>query len=338
MLTGFALASYAIVANDSIQTLGTFLSSNSNKKWWLLWLYAGGILTFTLYYGWYTHNGDPSFGRLSRIPLPVLTWVHILPPLALLILTRVGYPVSTTFLVLTIFVQKDLGSMVTKSISGYFLAFIVGFIIYFLTRKLYEKFFLNKEAKPPSNGWYIAQTLSTGFLWSQWLIQDLANIYVYLPRKLGFLEITMSLILMLAIQALIFYNRGGDIQKIVTEKTSTHNIRSATIIDLIYAFILFYFKSVSNIPMSTTWVFLGLLGGRELAINTFIQLRSSRFVWPIIFKDLGKATVGMLASVAIALSLSLLTPESEAPPSGQKLQEPKEQPALHKSGTPTLPA
>lgn len=33
MLIGFALAAYTIVANDSIQTLGTFLASNSKRPW-----------------------------------------------------------------------------------------------------------------------------------------------------------------------------------------------------------------------------------------------------------------------------------------------------------------
>jgi hypothetical protein len=33
------------------------------------------------------------------------------------------------------------------------------------------------------NTWFVLQWLSTGFLWSQWLMQDLANIFVYLPRQ-----------------------------------------------------------------------------------------------------------------------------------------------------------
>ena len=52
MWLGFILAGYAVVGNDSIQTLGTFLSSNEDKPWWVLWLFAGGILAFTLLYGW----------------------------------------------------------------------------------------------------------------------------------------------------------------------------------------------------------------------------------------------------------------------------------------------
>ena len=44
MWLGFILAGYAVVGNDSIQTLGTFLSSNEDKPWYVLWGFAGSIL------------------------------------------------------------------------------------------------------------------------------------------------------------------------------------------------------------------------------------------------------------------------------------------------------
>ena len=56
----------------------------------------------------------------------------------------------------------------------------------------------------------------------------------------------------------IFWERGGKIQKIVYSKTGTRYTRSATIIDFVYAIILLYFKQYNDIPMSTTWVFVGL--------------------------------------------------------------------------------
>ena len=40
-LFGFTLAAYSVVGNDSIQTLGTFLTSNEDKPWWVLWLLPG---------------------------------------------------------------------------------------------------------------------------------------------------------------------------------------------------------------------------------------------------------------------------------------------------------
>ena len=66
MWLGFILAGYAVVGNDSIQTLGTFLSSNEERPWYVLWGFAGSILAFTLIYGWYQHGGDVSYGRLEK--------------------------------------------------------------------------------------------------------------------------------------------------------------------------------------------------------------------------------------------------------------------------------
>jgi hypothetical protein len=50
---GFMLAAYAVIGNDVIQTLGTFLTSNNKTHWTILWAYASIILTATLLYGWY---------------------------------------------------------------------------------------------------------------------------------------------------------------------------------------------------------------------------------------------------------------------------------------------
>ncbi|MEM9823073.1 MAG: hypothetical protein AAF985_18485, partial [Bacteroidota bacterium] len=104
MYLGFALAAYSVVGNDTIQTLGTFLSSNEKKPWWVLWLFAGSILSFTLVYGWYQYTGDVSYGRLEKYTLPdPFAWYYLLPPIILLMLTRTGIPVSTSFLILTFF-------------------------------------------------------------------------------------------------------------------------------------------------------------------------------------------------------------------------------------------
>jgi len=96
---GFVLGSYSIVGNDAIQTLGTFLSSNSHRPWWVLWLFAGGIITVVLVYVWVAHSGDVSYGRLEAIPVPDhFSWVYCVPPFVLLLLTRWGVPVSTTWI------------------------------------------------------------------------------------------------------------------------------------------------------------------------------------------------------------------------------------------------
>lgn len=274
MWLGFILAGYAVVGNDSIQTLGTFLSSNEEQPWYILWAFAGSILAFTLIYGWQQYGGDVSYGRLDKyVFVENMSWPYLLPPLVLMLLTRTGIPVSTSFLVLTFFKPKGLMDMTVKSVLGYALAFLVAIIVWQLITKLLDKRFMdNKITIGEKRTWTILQWCSTGFLWGQWLIQDFANIYVYLPRALTGLEIAVSLGILLTMLAVIFYSKGGNIQKIVKAKTNTADIRSATIVDFIYGILLLFFKEFSNVPMSTTWVFLGLLAGREIAIRYTMEL------------------------------------------------------------------
>jgi len=317
MIVGFSLAAYSIVANDAIQTLGTFLSSNAHRPWWVLWLFAMSILTITILYGYYSNGGDVSYGRLEKFPeVENFSWIYILPPIFILVLTRFGIPVSTTFLVLTVFVTSNLEKMLTKSLLGYLVAFIVGLVLYRFVLFSIEKYFIKSANEvEPQTYWVVLQWLSTGFLWSQWLIQDLANIFIYAPsaglNEAGVRTISEpwlwgSLIWIGFLHAYIFYNRGGTIQKIVTTKTNTSDIRSATIVDFIYGIILFVFKGMSNIPMSTTWVFLGLLAGREFAIVWVTHIRKESDVAKIVFSDMSKAGIGLIISIALAFSAPYL--------------------------------
>lgn len=132
------------------------------------------------------------------------------------------------------------------------------------------------------------------------------NIFVYLPRTLGPGFLIFAIVVMLILHAIIFRNRGGQIQGIVTSKTNTTDIRAATIIDFTYALILLYFKQLSNIPMSTTWVFLGLLAGREIALSILLRHRPLKEAALIAGKDIGKAGIGLAVSVSLALGLPLL--------------------------------
>ncbi len=304
MFLGFMLAAYSIVANDAIQTLGTFLSSNSHRPWWVLWLFACGVLVVVFIWGWWVNHGDVSYGRLAKFPVPErFTVIHVIPPLAILVLTRFGVPVSTTFLVLTVFAPAALGSMLTKSLLGYLVAFTVGFLAYrFVTTQIERRFIASSHEVPPTH-WVVLQWLSTAFLWSQWLTHDLANIFVYLPRSISAGVLAASIVLMLILHALIFRLRGGSIQKIVTSKTNTTDIRSATIIDFIYAFVLLFFKELNSMPMSTTWVFLGLLGGREVAISLSLKTRSLAETGRIVVTDGLKAGAGLAVSIGLAFGL-----------------------------------
>lgn len=325
-LVGFLIAAYSIVANDAIQTLGTFLSSNSHRPWWVLWIYASSIIVVVMVYGYFSGGGDIAFGRLNTIPYPEggIQWWHAVPPLALLVLTQLGIPVSTTFLVLTLFAvtggagtEGVLQKMLIKSALGWVVAAAAGAVIYALISNVFERWVARTLDHPPPTHWVILQWCSTAFLWTQWLMQDLANIFVYLPRETitvaGETTVTFSPWLlvfttgvMLILHAWIFATRGGEIQKIVLAKLHTTDIRSATIIDFIYGCILFLFKEWSDIPMSTTWVFLGLLAGRETAIAFVSALRSRDGALKQVGLDIGRATIGLTVSVLLAFGMPFL--------------------------------
>ena len=91
----------------------------------------------------------------------------------------------------------------------------------------------------------------------------------------------------------MFREGGGKIQNIVLEKHNTRYVRSATIIDGVYWIILFFFKELNDIPMSTTWVFVGLLCGRELAMATMTGKRKVQSYSLWIGKDFLKMMVGL---------------------------------------------
>lgn len=302
---GFLLASYSVIANDSAQTLGTFISSNMKVfKWYWLWLATSAVLIVTVVYGWIVHNGDISYGRLEKIPYQPVQWYHALAPMILVFLTRYGIPVSTTFLVFSTFATTMvLEQMLIKSIVGYGVAAMCAYLFWLVvSRIINEKY--DKVKKEHRLRWRILQWLSTGLLWGSWLMHDLANIAVFLPRQISLELLIGILVLLCGWLAYIFATNGGAIQKIVLEKSGTRFIRSATIIDFVYAAILIYFKEVNTIPMSTTWVFVGVLTGRELAIATTYRAQYRfRYVFPIIGKDFLKMMIGLAISVALVMAI-----------------------------------
>jgi len=300
MYIGFLLAAYSVIANDSIQTLGTFLASNKEHfKWYTLWFAASVMLVYTITYGWLNYDGDISYGRLTRIPFQEVQWYHAAAPAVLLLLTRKGIPVSTTFLVLSAFASFTvLEKVLMKSIVGYGVAALSAYIIWVVLER-----YINEKKDHPEHikFWRVGQWVTSGWLWFAWLQHDMANIAVFLPRQLMLGDLLMVLVATVAILGYVFYTGGGRIQEVVINKHGTRFARSSTIINLVYAFVLYFFKELNDLPMSTTWVFVGLLTGRELAISSVIENYKFKYVFPIIAKDFGKMMFGLGASVAIVL-------------------------------------
>lgn len=310
MWFGFIIAGYSAIANDSIQTVGTFISSNHKRPWWALWLFIGFIFIGTTTYSWFLFSGDVSFQRLTAKGFETapqsFTFLQIAAPIFLLILTRLKMPVSTTFLLLSCFSTDITGieKMLFKSVSGYGVAFIAAYFIWFvLTQKKLIRY--KGKAHP---AWNVAQWISSGSLWAVWIMQDAANIAVYLPRSLSVEALIFMNLFIFTGLGILFYLRGGQIQEVVTKKSDTIDVRPATIIDLVYAVILMFFVWVSVIPMSTTWVFIGLLAGRELAMRSKRKKGdlSLKQTFRLIGKDLLYALIGLMVSIALAIATNPL--------------------------------
>ena len=332
-LFGFLFAVYAVTANDSIQTLGTFISSNRDDvKWYWMFAYMGSIFAITMLIGFF--GGDPAFERLDHLhffpetenpdklsdelrPRIVIEWYHALAPLVLILLTRLKIPVSTTFLVLSIFaISTDnlMEEMLEKSFLGYAVSFVFAFSAWYLITKyiLYEG---DKGDNKYNFSWRVFQWITTGYLWATWLNHDMANILVFLPRY-GTDTATTIFFPLLVIGAMLlglgfmFYERGGKIQEIVLSKTNTRYIRSATLIDLVYCFVLVYFKEMNSIPMSTTFVFMGMLAGRETAIwfvHGYGKLtytdKKMKGIFPMLYSDFMRLMLGLAVSVTLAYGI-----------------------------------
>ena len=303
-IIGFGLAGWSVIANDSIQTLGTFIASKQKWfKWYTLASSASFVMILALAWGWYSYDGDISYGRLTRIPYQEIQWYHAVAPGILLLLTRVGIPVSTTFLVLSAFASTVvLEKMLVKSIVGYGIAAAFAYICWIVISK-----FINEKLDEVSDKWIgfwrNSVWVTSGWLWWVWLSHDVANIAVYLPRQLSPLLLITVMLYFTILLFYIFYIHGGPIQKVVLDKTGTRYARSATIINVIYAAVLFYFKELNDLPMSTTWVFVGLLCGRELAIASMNKDYKFKYVFPLIGKDFIKMIFGLSVSVGIVLAI-----------------------------------
>lgn len=304
---GFLFASYAVVANDSIQTIGTFIASNDRKPWWALWLFIGGIFVATVTYSFFRHDGDVSFQRLSakgfeHTPLS-FSFLQVAAPLFLMVMTRMRMPVSTTFLLLSSFATSidSVGQILTKSLSGYVVAFVVSALVWGVSAPALSRWY----QRPAHSLWRSAQWVTSGVLWSVWIMQDAANIAVYLPRSLSAMQFLGFTAVIFCGLGVLFFLRGERIQAVINEKSSVVDVRAATVIDFIYAVILYVFKTLSHIPMSTTWVFIGLLAGRELAMSLRgVAKGNARMAFRMLAKDVAYVSLGLLISMLIAASVN----------------------------------
>jgi hypothetical protein len=299
----FCVAAYSVAGNDAIQTIGTFIESKKGKGLPLKIAVFCGLLFTVHFIGWMRDSGEIHFHRLDAFPPPEqFNLVQLLAPCVIVILTRLKAPISTTFLILGLFGGSNIEKMLTKSFLGYGIAFFSAMLVWGLHSIFQSKEYKEDFEPDPKTEkfWAGFQWVSTSLLWVSWLLQDTANIAVFIPRQLQFWEFCVGMGIIGLALAFILYSDGGTIQEVVSEKSDINSAKAATIVDLVYAAVLIIFQQWSKMPMSTTWVFLGLLAGREIILH--IVTRKDR---PYLetFRQVGKDV--LLASLGITVSLSI---------------------------------
>ena len=308
----FAVAAFSVAGNDAIQTVGTFIESKRKVHWLPKMAMLCGLLIAVFAYAWVSDNGEIHFERLKTFPETTeFNLFQLLAPIVLVIITRLKAPISTTFLILGLFGGSNVEKMLNKSFLGYGIAFLFAMAFWgthaYFAKKEYTK---NFEPKPKKEKkWAKLQWISTALLWVSWLLQDSANIAIFLPRKLSIYEFMAATSIVVFAMAMIILSNGGTIQEVVTEKSDIAYSKAATLVDIAYATVLIVFQKISSIPMSTTWVFLGLLAGREIVLHLITKedkpyLQTFRQVG----KDVLLATMGITISLAIYVASSYVYP------------------------------
>jgi len=127
----------------------------------------------------------------------------------------------------------------------------------------------------------------------------MSNIAVFLPRSLNGGEVTAVCLLIVAGLGIMLVQGGEKIQKVVDSKSRVKDVPEATLVDFLFAIVLFVFKMISKIPMSTTWCFVGLLAGREIAF-------AIRKIGDSTFKNSFKMSAKDLSAVILGFVISLI--------------------------------
>jgi hypothetical protein len=105
---------------------------------------------------------------------------------------------------------------------------------------------------------------------------------------------------------LLLAEGGGAIQAIVRRKSGLQAPRAGAALSLVYGLILMLLAVWGREPLSTTWVFLGLLAGRELALSLQPQGRPAADLAHDLGRDLALAALGLAVSLAVALAVQPL--------------------------------
>jgi hypothetical protein len=291
------IVAFAIIGNDSPQLIGTYLASKENEKWYKTFFFVGSIFFIALCWAWYFQGGELHFKILNNIPYREINSFYLAAPAVLLLLTHFGIPTSSTFLILSIFMKGgDVFAMLTKTVTSYFFSCVFSGYAHYIALRKYGKYLLSPFEKQKERMWNALQTLSTVALVANWLFFSMSNVVAFLPRKFSGYDFVFFLIMLLSILGLILSNKNNRMQRIVSSKKNAGNVRINTIINVVFALILFFFKTVNNISIATTFVFLGVLAGKDIALllnERDAEKKNYRRTLSNILKDINKCILGV---------------------------------------------
>lgn len=260
------LTTYHIMANNAVQIIGMFVASNDKKDKLKIWLLLSFIFVLTVLISWLFFDKQLHFSLLNSIQYNEnLSILLIFLPIILYFFTKKNIPISATFLIIPIFSNNNtLQSMVVKTLISYFLSFTISFIFWYFLYIKYKNF-IDIEKNNNKNRWIIIEYLSTAMLLGIWLVTSTCTFTIFLPRVFTIKYLILFIIVGIFSILVILYNDNTTIKKIIGNKSDI-NYKSGAIFNILFAMIMLSVQYISKIPITSTWVFLGVLAGRELAI------------------------------------------------------------------------
>jgi hypothetical protein len=256
-----------------------------------------------------TYDQEVHFAILDNVTPRQINKYYLIAPLILLFLTHMGIPTSSTFLMLSVFLGRhDIFNMLTKTAASYFMSFAVSAYILSIILRRHRKYLLNTVPEDKYAGlWNFLQIISTILLVINWLCFSVSNITVFLPRKLDPHDFLLFMFILLFTLASVLSNRGNRMQEILSSKKNANNVKVNVLINVLFSAVLFIFKVVNNVSIATTFVFLGILAGKEVAIvfsERDILGRTYKKTVLNILKDINKCILGVCISLVFVVLIN----------------------------------
>jgi hypothetical protein len=107
--------------------------------------------------------------------------------------------------------------------------------------------------------------------------------------------------------ASVLSNKSNKMQEILSSKKNANNLKINVLINLLFSAILFIFKIISNISIATTFVFLGILAGKEVAIafsESDIFGKTYKKTILTVLRDINKCILGVCVSLAFVIFIN----------------------------------